>query len=211
MVTTGVAPRVSATRAARAFAPPPCPPQRATAKRAASSTVTTPGSRCLLFEQGSDEADGGAGGEEEHDAVALVPGLMEGFLGLAFVEARVGPDLGEVGGVAAAVRGGCYQPDHGLLPETTKALLSAARRCRLADAFHAGGLQERSLDLEAAVLEYLRGRDDPFEGNEGQHDGPARPDGAELHDLVEAAARAADEDGVWVGKVAQGFGGFTLD
>jgi hypothetical protein len=28
----------------------------------------------LAFEQWSDEANGGAGGEEEHDTVALVPG-----------------------------------------------------------------------------------------------------------------------------------------
>ncbi len=53
VVITGVPPSVSATRAARALAPPSCPPQSATAKFPASSTVTTPGSRCLLSSSGA--------------------------------------------------------------------------------------------------------------------------------------------------------------
>ncbi len=53
VVTTGAAPSVSATRSARAFAPPSCPPQSATANLPASSTHTTPESRRLSSRSGA--------------------------------------------------------------------------------------------------------------------------------------------------------------
>jgi hypothetical protein len=59
-------------------------------------------------QQGSDEADGGAGGEEEHDPIALVPGQAEGISGFAVVEVSFRPNVREVGRVALAVRGGGY-------------------------------------------------------------------------------------------------------
>src|SRR5829696_8666341 len=84
----------------------------------------------LVVEQGRDEADGGAGGEEEDDAVTLVPRLLQCLLQFSLIEAGVGPRAFEVGGVTAAVRGSRDEPDHCFLPETTKTGVSAARRCR---------------------------------------------------------------------------------
>src|SRR5215218_4063894 len=75
------------------------------------------------------------GGEEEHDTVALVPSQVESFFRLALVEACISPGADEVCSVAAAARGGCYEPDHVRLPETTNTALSAARRCRLPTPF----------------------------------------------------------------------------
>ena len=66
------------------------------------------GVEVFAFQQGDYEADGGAGGEEEDNTVALVPGQVEGFFRFSVVETRIGPDVREVGGVAAAVRGGCH-------------------------------------------------------------------------------------------------------
>jgi hypothetical protein len=66
-----------------------------------------PGISMLALEQRSDKPDGGAGGEEEHDTVALVPGPAESFFRPALVETRIRPGAGEVCGTAAAVRGGC--------------------------------------------------------------------------------------------------------
>ena len=62
-------------------------------------------------------------------------------------------------------------------------------------------LQEGGLYFEAAIFEELCGRDDPLEGDEGQHDRPARSDGGELDDLIESSGAPADEDGVRFGKV----------
>ena len=58
---------------ARALAPPAWPPHRATANRPASSTHTTAGIGGLVGQQGGDDADGGAGGQEQHEGVDARP------------------------------------------------------------------------------------------------------------------------------------------
>ena len=108
VVRTGVAPRVSATRRGEGVRAAFVPTAEGDGEVGGVVDGYHAGVAVFALQQGSDEADGGAGGEEEHDAVALVPGPVEGFFAFALVEASVGPDVREVGGVAAAVRGGGY-------------------------------------------------------------------------------------------------------
>ena len=208
VVRTGVAPRVQ-RRARRGRS------RRLRARREGDGEAggvvdgNHAGVTVFALEQGSDEADGGAGGEEEYDAVALVPGPAEGFFRLPRRGARRArrakwAALRRPFAVAAISRS---RP----APRDDEGVALGGEAVQLADTFHPGGLQERSLDLEAAALS-IRAAGTTL----------SRPTSASTTERRALTAQSLTisskpppvpptKTASGSGRSLQGFGGFTLD
>src|SRR5215208_2253514 len=202
VVITGVPPSVSATLVARALAPPSCPPQRATANLPASSTVTTPGSRCLLSSSGAMRRTATPVARKSTTPSHSIQARWSATFALphrGVHRARRLPGMWRCDGRSrlwprARSRPAPRDDEHGAL---------GCQTVEITDTLHPGRLQERGLYPEAAIFDKPGGGEDPFEGDEGQHDRPTRPDGGELDDLFESAATTADKNGVGFWQVVQ--------